>query len=435
MHLITRASVFVTLVLSANLCLLENTIYAQVQIQPGQVLISEARLRGPAGAQDEFIEIYNNTNSNIVVQALDASAGWTIAISNGQITGPLFTIPNGTIIPARGHLLGANVNGYSLAGYPSGNPVSNGPAVAAPPGTFALTTPDRTWDFDVPDGSGIALFATTNGTNFTAGTRLDAFGFTNSPALFKEGDGFPTVVTGDIEHTYYRDLKTGTSKDTNNNATDFRRVGTSINIQNNLLGAPGPENLNSPTLNNNIVSNLLDPTAAATAQPNRERSSVVEANADQGTLLIRRRFTNNTGTPISRLRFRVVDITTLGTPGSECGGSCADVRALTSPDAEVIVGGQPVNVFGVTLEEPPSQPAGGAFNSSLSADFITLGTPLANGESANIAFKLGVMRTGAFRFYVMIEAQVASPVVVTTPLRANRINMNFGKKKGVRRQR
>jgi hypothetical protein len=98
------------------------------------------------------------------------------------------------------------------------------------------------------------------------------------------------------------------------------------------------------------------------------------------------------------------------------------------------VGGQPVNVFGVTLEEPPAHLLGGAFNSSLSADFITLGTPLANGESVNIAFKLGVMRTGAFRFFVMIEAQVASRVVVT-PLRANRINMNFGLKKRVTRQR
>jgi hypothetical protein len=332
-------------------------------------------------------------------------------------------------------LLCANPNGYSLSGYPSGNPVSNGTAVAAPPGTFALTTPDRTWDFDVPDGSGIALFATTNGTNFTAQTRLDAFGFTSSPALFKEGNGFPTVVVSNIEHTYYRDLKTGTSKDTNDNATDFRLVGTSININTTLLGAPGPENLNSPTLNNNIVSNLLDPTVAGSAQPNRERSFVAETNADQGTILIRRTFTNNTGTPISRLRFRVVDITTLGTPGSECGSSCADVRALTSQDGQVTIGGQPVNVFGVTLEEPPTQPAGGAFNSSLSADFITLGTPLANGESVNIAFKLGVMRTGAFRFFVMIEAQVGSPVIVTTPSRASRINVNVGLKKGVTRQR
>src|SRR5215212_1699561 len=97
---------------------------AQTQIQAGQVIISELRLRGPAGAEDEFVELYNNTDQPITVQALDASNGWSVVISDGQITGPLFTIPNGTIIPARGHLLGANSNGYRLSGYPSGNPTT-----------------------------------------------------------------------------------------------------------------------------------------------------------------------------------------------------------------------------------------------------------------------------------------------------------------------
>src|ERR1044071_1284099 len=91
-------------------------------IQAGQVIISEFRLRGPAGAEDEFVELYNNTDSPIIVQALDTTGGWTVAFSNGQITGPLFTIANGTIIPARGHLLAANENQYSLSSYPSGNP-------------------------------------------------------------------------------------------------------------------------------------------------------------------------------------------------------------------------------------------------------------------------------------------------------------------------
>ena len=41
--------------------------FAQTQIQ-GQVLISELRLAGEAGVEDEFVEIYNNTNSDIVRQ-------------------------------------------------------------------------------------------------------------------------------------------------------------------------------------------------------------------------------------------------------------------------------------------------------------------------------------------------------------------------------
>ena len=429
MHVIPRISITVISLLTCVLCLVQKTVYGQQPIQAGQVLISEARLRGPAGAEDEFVEIYNNTNSAIVVQAVDATGGWSIVISNGQITGPLVTIPNGTIIPARGHLLCANTNGYSLSGYPSGNPISNPTAAAAPEGTFALTTPDRTWDFDVPDGSGIALFASTSGTNFTPATRLDAFGFTGSPALYKEGSGFPTVVTANLEHTYYLHIKTGTSQDTNDNAADFRLVGTTPGIQVTRLGAPGPENLNSPTLNNSIVATLLDPAVPGSAVPNRERDFVTGPNAALGNIFVRRRFTNNTGTPISRLRFRVVDITSLGTPGAECGGSCADVRALTSQDEVVTTSGGPVSVLGVTLEEPPEQPAGGALNSSLSADFITLGTPLANGQSVNIVFKLGVMTTGAFRFYVMVEAQVGAPVTVTANPRPSRLNMNIGPRK------
>src|SRR5215204_7434187 len=133
---------------------------AQTQIQPGQVLISELRLAGEGGAEDEFIEIYNNTNSDIFVQATDTTGGWTVAFSNGQITGPLFTIPNGTRIPARGHLLGANPNGYSLTTYPSGNPIITNDPNGLVPGPFANTTPDRTWDFDLPNdlAFGVALF-------------------------------------------------------------------------------------------------------------------------------------------------------------------------------------------------------------------------------------------------------------------------------------
>ncbi|HYE13426.1 MAG TPA: hypothetical protein VD968_03175, partial [Pyrinomonadaceae bacterium] len=55
---------------------------AQVQpVTAGQVIISELRYRGPNGIRDEFVEIYNNTNSPITVQAIDASAGWGLAAS------------------------------------------------------------------------------------------------------------------------------------------------------------------------------------------------------------------------------------------------------------------------------------------------------------------------------------------------------------------
>jgi hypothetical protein len=392
-------------------------------VAPPSVHISEVRWRGPAGAEDEFIEIYNNSDAPLAVQASDTSGGWTLAISNGQITGPVVTIPNGTVIPARGHLLCANENGYSLSNYPSGNPnVITGPtnSNAGTPnfvaGPFAQTIPDRTWGFDVPDGSGVALFSTTNGTNISAATRLDAFGFTNSPALYKEGAGFPTVVNANSEHTYYRDLRASIPKDTNDNAADFKLVSTSANLQVNLLGAPGPENLNSPIVNNVTLGfSLLDPSVAPSLVPNRERRPNVEANANLGILLFRRTVTNNTGAPVSRLRFRVLDITTRGTPSNSCGGSpCADLRLLTSQDGEAYTGGEDVTVRGLQLEESHTGPAtadGGGLNSSVSADFITLQTPLPAGQSVNIEFKLGVMRTGAFKFYINIEALNSPPII------------------------
>ena len=402
---------------------------AQTQIQAGQVIISELRLRGPAGAEDEFVELYNNTDLPITVQATDTSAGWSVVVSNGQITAPIFTVPNGTTIPARGHLLGGNTNGYSLCNYPSGyggppTAAAPAPAAAAAPclqnglsGTFTHTTPDRTWDVDVPDGSGVALFSTTNGPNFTAATRLDAVGFAGSPALYREGGGIPVVVTDATEHTYYRDLSKGTPRDTADNASDFLLVGTTPGAQVTRLGAPGPENLASPVVNNSTIAvTLLDPSVGASSTPNRERRPTVEPNADLGTMLIRRTFTNNTGLPVARLRFRVVTITTLGTPAPECPApTCADLRALTSQDGEAGVGGQVVVVRGVRLEEPPTQPLGGGYNSSLSADFITLGTPLPPGQSVNIVFKLGVMRTGLFRLFFNIEAQNGTTVILTGP--------------------
>jgi hypothetical protein len=403
---------------------------AQAQVQPGQVIISEFRLRGPSGAEDEFIELYNNTDSDIVVQSSDGSPGWAVAFSNGQVLGNAFVVPNGTVIPARGHFLGANDNGYSLADYPAGNPpppttiqptrqtATAGKALIAGP-AFGATTPDAIWTFDITDDSGIALFSTTRIPAQSMATRLDAVGFIESPALFREGGGFPTQLLGNRQSTLFRDMRTpgGLPQDTNENAHDFvlANVGDlngDVSFDE-FLGAPGPENLGSPVLNNNrIGATLLDPSVSSTQAPNRERRPNVVPNGNLGTLVIRRTITNNTGLPVTRLRFRVISITAPNADG-DCGRTlCADVRAVTSSDGE---SGSPtigvVPVRGLRLEEPPAQPLGGGFNASLSADFVTLSTPLAPGQSVNIQFVLGVMRSGTFRFYVNVEALTNQPIL------------------------
>jgi hypothetical protein len=424
----TRLRVAAAFFAACAVCLITNvSSFAQAPaVQPGQVIISELRYRGPNGARDEFVELYNNTDSDITVQALDASGGWTVMQSGvspggtGIVASPVCLIPNGTVIRARGHLLCANTDpesggGYSLSQHPSGNPAPSASPTPTP-NFFGQTTPDFPFDTgDLNDGFGVALIASQGLQGLqNPAFRLDAFGFANSTTLYREGNGFPTVPAAGTEHAIYRDLRPGGfHKDTNDNASDFLFVQTAQSIQPTLLGAPGPENLSSPAVNNNLTGTLLDPARASTQSPNRERTTQPVPNGDFGTLVIRRTITNNTGLPVTRLRFRVINITGPGTENT-CGATpCADVRALSSTDGTATLSNQAqVAVRGVRLEEPPAQPNGGGFNSTVSADFVTLATPLAPGASVNVQFTLGVMRTGTFRHILSIEALTGTPPVI-----------------------
>jgi len=381
----------------------------------GDVLISEFRLRGPAGANDEFIELYNNTETPLAISTTDGSSGWAIAASDGLIR---FVIPNGTIIPARGHFLGVNSNAYSLDSYPAGN-ANNEPTTASG---------DATYETDIPDNAGIAVFRTSETENFSLATRLDAVGSTaEANTLYKDGTGYPALTPFDINYSFVRDTcgkggsittfgpcpTTGLPKNTNNNAADFYFVdtnGTSAGAGQ-RLGAPGPENLSSPVQRNAEMLVLnLDATTASASVPNRVRDFTSDPpnNSTFGTLDIRRRIVNATGFPVTRLRFRIVDISTFPAPSG-----IADLRLRSSTDVEVsgindadtCLGETPctVTVLGTTLEQPPAQPNGGGFNSSLSADTVTLGTPLAPGDSINLHFLLGIQQTGSFKFFVNLE--------------------------------
>lgn len=399
---------------------------AQTAVQPGQVIISEVRFRGPAGDEDEFIELYNNTDSDIVVRSSDGSPGWAVVASDGVTR---FVIPNNTFIPARNHLLAANTNGYSLSAYPSGDPVvfhgtpvgdgrvfNPGDPDAAvigddqPAPNFSTATPDIKYALDIPNFGGVALFTSAVAARQTLANRLDAFGFNTAPELYREGAGVAPRGITHRESSYFRDLSRNLPKDTGDNAADFVLAGTIPDLTGELLGAPGPENINSPILRNDgfTVAPLV-PQVSTASPPNRERNTTPVRNGDLGTVTIRRTFTNNTGRAVTRLRFRVNDITTRGsapTCGADGRSPCADVRVLSSEDGPVAVPGGVVLVRGVKLEEPPEQDSyhGGGYNSTLSADFVTVSTPIQNGQSVRLQFTLGVMRGGTFRFLVNIEA-------------------------------
>jgi hypothetical protein len=380
-------------------------ILSASQTVSAQLIISEFRVRGPNGANDEFIELYNNSGADHTV--VGGGTGYAVAASNGVAR---CVVPNGTVIPNRGHYLCVNSVGYSLASHPAGN------------GTTA--TGDVTYTTDIPDNAGIAIFNTSVAANFTLANRLDAVGSTSEAnTLYKEGTGYPALTPFSIDYSFYRDNcgKSGsitifgvcpisTPKDTNNNAADFIFVdtnGTSAGAGQ-RLGAPGPENLSGPIQRNpSFAFNVLDPCVGSGTPPNRVRDFTSDPanNSTFGTLDIRKTVTNNTGDSVTRLRWRIIDLTTFPAPSG-----IADLRPRTSTAVVVTVDRAPcgsgtsnVTVQGTTLEQPPSQPNGSGFNGSLSSGTVTLATPLANGASLDVRFLLGIQQTGSFKFYINIE--------------------------------
>ncbi|HYP01864.1 MAG TPA: M36 family metallopeptidase [Pyrinomonadaceae bacterium] len=374
--------------------------------QFGQVLISEFRQSGvpqpspqtQTTANDEYVELYNNTDAPISL------AGFVLKTFRGG--GDATLNFGGGIIPRRGHFLITNqpagASGYSLNSYASGD------------ANFSAS------DL-LPVNQGIALV------NNNTGEVIDSVGFVgNSGSLpYIEGNGIPRTSNNRpaVQHAYVRKYSTVTSypQDTGDNAFDFILVAvdnvpfpgpTTGSTVPTILGAPGPENRSSPVDRSEFERpSLVDPMAPATGGENRKRlacgspdTPACDPNTSTlGFLSIRRKITNNTGTGVTRLRFRVIDMTTLGSPGD--GPGQADLRALTSTTiSNVMINGQPTTIEGTTLEQPPHQPRGGGINSSLRVPTIAFGTPLPNGQSVNVQFLLGVQRDGLFRFIVNIEA-------------------------------
>jgi hypothetical protein len=367
------------------------------------------RAPGTAAENDEFIEFYNNTDSDITVNAIDGSAGWALVASDGQVR---FIIPNGTVIPARHHFLAVNTDGYSL--YDVALPDD----VLLPDGV----TMSGGYDLNILDESGIALFRTANPTFFTAAERLDAVGYASAPELYREGAGLPAgaEVGSELDYSWLRQMcafvqgvgctTPGIPKDSGFNQNDFVSVDTTGTTQS--LGAPGPEGLGSPVQrNDDFPSTLLDTARSAGAAPNRVRDLAdTGRNKSFGTMSVRRTFTNSTGGPVDYLTFRVVQITTY--PPAAAGD--ADLRVLDSADITVTrSNGTQVDVRGTYVRQP-EQPNGGALNSSLGVGYINLeGNALEDNETVSVQFLLGVEKTGSFRFYINVEASDCACPAVT----------------------
>src|SRR5262249_35720852 len=313
----------------------------------GQLIISEFRLRGPNGTQDEFIEIYNASNADHTVAAASGT-GYGIAASDGVTR---CSIPNGTVIPNRGHFLCVNSNGYSLTSYPAGSATT--------------ATGDATYTTDIPDNVGIAIFNNdAGGGSYSLANRLDAVGSTSEgDATYKEGLGYPALGATSANHSFTRRTTLGCNgsagggnctsilfmqttppttssalADSNNNATDFIFVDTNgtLTAAGQRLGAPGPENLASPVGKTaaGLAWSRLDTCAPMLAAPNKLRDVTSDPgnNSTFGTYDIRRTWTNKTGLSFTRLRFRIVDISTFPSIAG-----VADLRARSSGNISILV--------------------------------------------------------------------------------------------------
>src|SRR6185295_3791175 len=138
-----------------------------IVVQTSQILITELRTSGPAGAGDDFVEIYNNSDQPHIVSdgsgINDAAHGYGLfkmgadCSSNPVLIG---VIPNNTTIPARGHYLFVG-SAYSLANY----------------GGSGAAAGDQVMTEDIENDRNVAIFKTASLIQLSGLTRWDAAGF------------------------------------------------------------------------------------------------------------------------------------------------------------------------------------------------------------------------------------------------------------------
>ncbi|MFY9621980.1 MAG: hypothetical protein WAM70_14665 [Pyrinomonadaceae bacterium] len=355
-------------------------------IGPKDVLISEFRLSGPNGSNDEYVELYCNRNTDCDLSG--ARLRLFVPSGNPEVPGSQVTVtfPGQTIIPARHFLLVGNESGYSLFEYGSID--------------FLLST-------DIVDNGGVQLISLGE-----EPVVIDSVGFISAP--YAEGTGLESAMSRPPDQYAYVRKRTmatnGLPQDTDNNADDFVLVSVTGASHAGItappvLGAPGPKGLTSPRSYNNVQmpASLVDQTKSKDADPN----SVRVGEGDSGTLSIRRSLFNNTGNNLDYLSFRVIEIPTLNSPAT-LQTPQAELRLISSEDTTAIVPSRqitPILIFGTHLEYDdtlePIQPEGGGLNSTVS---IFNEGSIEENEVVDVQFLLEVRKAGSYRFFVYVEA-------------------------------
>ena len=173
------------------------------QAAPG-MMISEFRFRGPAGANDEFIELYNAGPDPINI------GGWLIRVSNNNVppgVGTRLTITAGTVVnPGCYYLITNNATG----GY---NPALNGGV-----------TGNQTYNTGFADDGGMALTLPLPPAPLPPNpTIIDQVGH-GANGAFGEGTRLPTLLTNVNRGLERRPGGLDGHVDTNDNAADFQHI-------------------------------------------------------------------------------------------------------------------------------------------------------------------------------------------------------------------
>src|SRR6266542_117432 len=189
-----RARTFVGAVCAAAVVSASLLIGPALHAQAGAgVVISEFRFRGPNGASDEFIELYNNSPASIDI------SGWKIWGSNDSAaTSSRLTIATNTILKPGCYFLATNSSS------------SGGPYSGSVPG-------DQTYTTGITDTGGIALIE-------SDATIVDQVGLSAGSA-YREGSPLPNLGTtsaSNLNRGYERiSVAVATYKDSGNNSADF----------------------------------------------------------------------------------------------------------------------------------------------------------------------------------------------------------------------
>jgi uncharacterized repeat protein (TIGR01451 family) len=362
-----------------------------------EVLISEFRLSGPGGSEDDYIELYCNRNTDCNISGISLR-GYD-PVNQGDFS---MTFPPETVIPARQYFLVGDSRGYSLLSY------------GAPNIDVALSQPEEPDPpFYFHDNEGLQLIGSDEP------TVIDSVGFTGggNEDQYVEGTGLQRASSRPADQYAYVRKRTmatnGLPQDTNNNAEDFVLLSVTGTAHAGIsalpvLGAPGPQGLTSPLTysNSQVTGALVDPTKSKDDDPNRVRVG----SGDSGTLSIRRSFTNNTGITLDYLGFRVIETTTLNSPTVL--DDQAQLRLISSLDttAEVPSRGGTIPILGTILEydglcpcPEPQQPNGGGLNSSVFTNFSEEGIMQPN-ATVDVQFLMNVVKSGSYKIYVYVEA-------------------------------